>query len=87
MPFTKKPHAFKAAINEVTIGTGDKAVTIGGENTYPFYTFDNTILRTSLSSARRYPTSDTRTRPKDTKPSSAPTTSWKEQRKQLPWTK
>ncbi len=42
MPFTKKPHAFKAAINEVTLGTGDKAVTIGGENTYPFYTFDNT---------------------------------------------
>jgi acetyl-CoA decarbonylase/synthase complex subunit delta len=43
MPFTKKPHAFKAAINEVTIGTGDKAVTIGGENTYPFYTFDNPV--------------------------------------------
>ena len=34
MPFTKKPHAFKAAINEVTLGTGDKAVTIGGETTY-----------------------------------------------------
>jgi len=33
MPFTKKPHAFKAAINEVTLGTGDKAVTIGGEKT------------------------------------------------------
>ncbi len=40
MPFTKKPHAFKAAINEVTIGTGAKAVTIGGECTFPFYTFD-----------------------------------------------
>ena len=40
MPFTKKAHAFKAAINEVTLGTGDKAVTFGGANTFPFYSFD-----------------------------------------------
>ncbi len=40
MPFTKKAHAFKAAINEVTLGTGDKAVTFGGASTFPFYSFD-----------------------------------------------
>ena len=40
MPFTKKAHAFKAAINEVTLGTGDRAVTFGGANTFPFYSFD-----------------------------------------------
>jgi len=40
MPFTPKKHAFNASVNEVTIGTGDKAVTFGGENTFPFYSFD-----------------------------------------------
>ena len=40
MPFTKKAHAFNASINEVTLGTGAKAVTFGGSNTFPFYSFD-----------------------------------------------
>ena len=40
MPFTKKAHAFNASINEVTLGTGEKAVTFGGTNTFPFYSFD-----------------------------------------------
>ena len=40
MPFTKKAHAFNASINEVTLGTGEKAVTFGGANTFPFYSFD-----------------------------------------------
>ena len=40
MAFTRKPQTFSASINEVTIGTGDKAVTIGGANIMPLYTFD-----------------------------------------------
>ena len=40
MPFNQKPQKFNAKINEVTIGSGDKTVTIGGENSFPFYTFD-----------------------------------------------
>ncbi len=40
MPFNAKSMKFNANINTVEIGTGDKAITIGGENTFPFYTFD-----------------------------------------------
>lgn len=40
MAFKRKPQAFNASINEVTFGCGDAAVTIGGENTMPLYTFD-----------------------------------------------
>lgn len=40
MAFKRMPQTFSAKINEVTLGTGDKAVTIGGENTFPLYTFD-----------------------------------------------
>lgn len=43
MSFTKKPQAFNATINEVTIGSGPKAVTLGGANVFPFYTFDAEI--------------------------------------------
>ena len=31
MPFNQKPQKFNAKINAVTIGSGDKTVTIGGE--------------------------------------------------------
>lgn len=41
MPFNQKPQKFNAKINAVTVGTGDKAVVIGGNSTFPFYTFDN----------------------------------------------
>ncbi len=34
---------FNAAINKLVIGTGDKALTLGGENVLPFYTFDAPI--------------------------------------------
>lgn len=37
MPFNRKPQKFNASIKEVTIGCGEKAVTLGGENVYPFY--------------------------------------------------
>lgn len=40
MPFTPKFQAYNAKINEVTLGTGDGATTIGGNNTLPFYAFD-----------------------------------------------
>lgn len=40
MAFKRNPQTFSAKIKEVTIGTGDKAVTIGGGNTLPLYTFD-----------------------------------------------
>ncbi len=40
MPFTAKSGKFSASINELTIGSGDKAIKIGGENMLPFYTFD-----------------------------------------------
>ena len=40
MPFNRKPQKFNAAIKSVVIGSGDKTVTIGGDSTYPFYSFD-----------------------------------------------
>lgn len=40
MPFNRKPQKFNASIKEVTIGCGEKAITLGGENVFPFYTFD-----------------------------------------------
>ncbi len=43
MPFKRAPQKFGAAINTVVIGTGDKAVTIGGENVLPLYSFDAPI--------------------------------------------
>lgn len=43
MAFKRVPQKFSASINPVTFGTGDKAVTIGGENVLPFYTFDAAI--------------------------------------------
>ncbi len=43
MPFIRKPQKFNASIKEVTIGCGEKAITLGGENVFPFYTFDGTM--------------------------------------------
>lgn len=43
MPFTAKSGKFNAKINAVEVGTGDKKITIGGENVLPFYTFDDAI--------------------------------------------
>ena len=40
MPFVPKTQAYNAKINTVVIGTGDKAVTLGGNNILPFYEFD-----------------------------------------------
>ena len=43
MSFTPKTGAFRGAINAVTLGTGDKAIVLGGQNVLPFYTFDGAI--------------------------------------------
>ena len=43
MSFTPKTGAFRGNINAVTLGTGDKAIVIGGQNVLPFYTFDAPI--------------------------------------------
>lgn len=40
MGFKRVPQKFSASINEVTIGTGEKAIKLGGENVMPLYTFD-----------------------------------------------
>ena len=43
MSFEPKTQAFNSSISSVTIGTGDKAVTLGGINVLPFYAFDAPI--------------------------------------------
>jgi acetyl-CoA decarbonylase/synthase complex subunit delta len=43
MPFTKNPQVFTAKVSETVIGTGDSAVTLGGENVFPLYAFDAEI--------------------------------------------
>lgn len=40
MPFKKKPQVYNAQIKTVTIGGGEKAVTIGGQSALNLYTFD-----------------------------------------------
>ena len=40
MSFAPKTQPFSGKINTVTLGTGDNAVTLGGLNVLPFYTFD-----------------------------------------------
>lgn len=43
MALKSSSQKFNAAINKLVIGTGDKTVTLGGENVLPFYTFDAPI--------------------------------------------
>ena len=43
MSFVPKTAAYSGKINTVTLGTGDKAIVIGGQNVLPFYTFDGAI--------------------------------------------
>lgn len=43
MSFVPKTHTYNAHINEVVLGVGDKAVTIGGQNVLAFHTFDGEI--------------------------------------------
>jgi acetyl-CoA decarbonylase/synthase complex subunit delta len=43
MPFNSKPQKFNASIKTVEVGCGDKAIKLGGESVFPFYTFDGPI--------------------------------------------
>ena len=43
MSFVPKTGAYSGKINAVTLGTGDNAIVIGGQNVLPFYTFDAAI--------------------------------------------
>ena len=43
MAFTPKTAPYSGRIHAVTVGTGDKAITLGGQNVLPFYTFDAPI--------------------------------------------
>ncbi|MDR2134275.1 MAG: acetyl-CoA decarbonylase/synthase complex subunit delta [Treponema sp.] len=43
MPFKSVPQKFNASIKEVIIGTGDRAITLGGESVFPLYSFDDSI--------------------------------------------
>lgn len=52
MPYEKTPQVFSSSINELTIGTGDKAKTMGGENVMPLYTFDSPIDHRPLIGVR-----------------------------------
>ena len=43
MSFTPNTQPFSGKINAVTLGTGDEAIVLGGQNVLPFYTFDAPI--------------------------------------------
>ena len=43
MSFAPKTAPYSGKINAVTLGTGDKAIVIGGQNVLPFYSFDAPI--------------------------------------------
>lgn len=40
MAFEVPKTAYSGKIREITLGTGDKAITVGGETSYPFYLFE-----------------------------------------------
>ena len=56
MSFEPKKQPYRGKINAVTLGTGDKAVVIGGQNVLPFYTFDAPIESMHRRSVSRSPT-------------------------------
>ncbi len=43
MSFTPKTQPYSGKINAVTLGTGDNAIVVGGQNVLPFYSFDAAI--------------------------------------------
>ena len=43
MSFAPKTQPFSGKINAVTLGVGENAITLGGQNVLPFYTFDAAI--------------------------------------------
>ena len=49
MAFDIPKNNYSGKIREITLGTGDKAVTVGGANSYPFYLFEGDMLLRKLS--------------------------------------
>lgn len=47
MPLNKKLQKFSATVRSVELGTGEKATTLGGGKTFPFYSFDNPTTNTA----------------------------------------
>lgn len=45
MAFQPKKQTYSGKIREVTLGSGDKAVTVGGKSAYPFHTFEGEFPR------------------------------------------
>ena len=43
MAFEIPKQIYSGAIKTVTIGKGDKAITLGGETSYPFYLFEGVM--------------------------------------------
>jgi len=43
MAFTPKKQAYNASINALELGVGEKKIVVGGENVFPFFTFDAPI--------------------------------------------
>ena len=43
MAYKKVGKKYSGKINEVTIGTGEKAISVGGKNVLPFHSFDGEI--------------------------------------------
>ncbi len=43
MPFDVPKTAYSGKIREITLGSGPKAVTVGGESAYPFYLFEGAM--------------------------------------------
>ena len=35
---------YSGKVKEIKLGKGEKAITVGGENSYPFYLFEGTCL-------------------------------------------
>ncbi|MDR3314996.1 MAG: acetyl-CoA decarbonylase/synthase complex subunit delta [Coriobacteriales bacterium] len=43
MPFKHNPQVFSSSIGETVLGTGEKALTLGGENVWSLYSFDGAV--------------------------------------------
>lgn len=43
MPFTAKVGGYSGRIHPVTVGTGENAIVLGGNNVLPFYSFDGAV--------------------------------------------
>ena len=43
MAFQPKKQVYSGKIREVTLGTGDRAVTVGGRTAYPFHGFEGDV--------------------------------------------